>query len=771
MNLRVKRLALFISFSAACLGSAYPAIAADPAATNNQTSSERARPPKERIPPVITLNGDPTISIMQTTIFRDPGATAVDAVDGVVRVRATGEVNIYVPRTYTLTYTATDRSGNTATATRQVTVVADTIPPVITLKGDSQMSILQGIGFKDPGYTVTENSSNANAPVKVTIRGFVSRHVPGVYTLTYIAKDLSGNESEVKRIVTVLADTTPPEVTLNGENPLYVVLGSDFIDPGITATDNSGKPVKISKISTVNTKKEGTYVITYFARDHVGNFTRINRTVIVAKTLPTDTNAPVISLNGAASIELTVGDTYTDAGATATDDVDGTVTVTTTGSVDTTTAGTYTLTYTAQDAAGNQATPVIRTVIVKALPNVEPTANAGTDQEVNELTAVTLTGSGTDNDGTIASYAWTQTAGAPVTLSNANTAQASFEAPDVAANTTLTFKLTVTDDKGATAEDTINVTVKAVDSTKPVITLNGAASIELTVGDTYTDAGATATDDVDGTVTVTTTGSVDTTTAGTYTLTYTAQDAAGNQATPVNRVIVVQPVQQPQATGKLNDTGSILCSDEETNELACPIFTHPGQDAESGRDFTHNDDSDGLAGFSFTLLDSNGQVLADQTGSTPWSCVQDNVTDLIWEVKTEDGGLHDRNWNYSWYEPNKFNAGNPGTPNGQNYLGDSSCEQPSNCNTSDYVTRVNTVGWCGASDWRLPTAEELLSIASFKQLGIADPFPTAGTLYWSSDPSLSESGFAWEMNFNNGEIEESPSYSISTLIMLVRDKP
>ena len=109
--------------------------------------------------------------------------------------------------------------------------------------------------------------------------------------------------------------------------------------------------------------------------------------------------------------------------------------------------------------------------------NQPPTANAGAAQIVNEGSAVTLVGSGTDRDGTIASYAWTQTAGAPVTLTGANTATASFTALQVVADTILTFQLTITDNNGATASAWTNVTVKvladlvvtAISSTEPTI--------------------------------------------------------------------------------------------------------------------------------------------------------------------------------------------------------------------------------------------------------------------------------------------------------------
>lgn len=81
-----------------------------------------------------------------------------------------------------------------------------------------------------------------------------------------------------------------------------------------------------------------------------------------------DTTPPVITLLGDATTSIPDGTQYVDAGATANDDIDGDITpkITITGSVDTTTAGTYTLTYTISDAAGNAATPIVRTVIVEA---------------------------------------------------------------------------------------------------------------------------------------------------------------------------------------------------------------------------------------------------------------------------------------------------------------------------------------------------------------------------------------------------------------------
>ena len=108
----------------------------------------------------------------------------------------------------------------------------------------------------------------------------------------------------------------------------------------------------------------------------------------------------------------------------------------------------------------NQGATGFDTITVTVNPaNQSPTANAGPDQTVTAGALVSLPGSGNDTDGTIASYAWTQTVGPAVTLSGANTATAGFTAPSVSVATVLTFKLTVTDNQGATGFDTITVTV------------------------------------------------------------------------------------------------------------------------------------------------------------------------------------------------------------------------------------------------------------------------------------------------------------------------
>jgi hypothetical protein len=120
-----------------------------------------------------------------------------------------------------------------------------------------------------------------------------------------------------------------------------------------------------------------------------------------------------------------------------------------------TAAGTLTFQLTVTDNGGASHSDTI-TVTVNAIP----VASAGADQTVSAGAAVTLTGSATDADGTIASYAWAQTSGPTVTLTNANSATASFTAPNTAA--TLVFSLSAIDDRGANHVDSVTVTVTAI---------------------------------------------------------------------------------------------------------------------------------------------------------------------------------------------------------------------------------------------------------------------------------------------------------------------
>ena len=134
--------------------------------------------------------------------------------------------------------------------------------------------------------------------------------------------------------------------------------------------------------------------------------------------------------------------------------------------------------------------------------------------------------------------------------------------------------------------------------------------------------------------------------------------------------------------------------------------------------------------------------------ATNWGCTQDDKTGLIWEVKTTDGGLRDQSYTYTWYEPD--NTKNGGFEGFQNR---GSCKG-SDCDTYSYKNAVNEKSLCGASDWRMPTIEELSGIV---KSGVTNPsidttyFPnTSGLGFWSSLPDPDFRSGAAAVYFNGG---------------------
>ena len=155
--------------------------------------------------PVLTLLGSSSMTIEIHEIYSEPGWNVTDNFDTDVNVTVTGSVTNGNPGTYTLTYTATDDSGNTDVETRQVTVNPDTEPPEITLNGAAEMTIPLGEPFNDPGVTITDNFDTGLTPV---ITGSVAVNEPGEYLLKYDAYDNAGNKAliPVYRSVTVATE-------------------------------------------------------------------------------------------------------------------------------------------------------------------------------------------------------------------------------------------------------------------------------------------------------------------------------------------------------------------------------------------------------------------------------------------------------------------------------------------------------------------------------------------------------------------------------------
>jgi hypothetical protein len=214
-------------------------------------------------------------------------------------------------------------------------------------------------------------------------------------------------------------------------------------------------------------------------------------------------------------------------------------------------------------------------------------------------------------------------------------------------------------------------------------------------------------------------------------------------------------------TGAINDTGITWGGDYPSGYNATCIGEEiAAQDCSHGRDASHNNDTDGSGGFSFTKLDASGNVLA--ASALEWSCVQDNVTGLIWEVKTDDEGLHDKDDLYSWYSTDSLtNGGRNGFDDEESSVcnGYNPLDSSTYCNTQAYTARVNANGLCGQNSWRLPSLKELGGIADmgknyWPRIDAAF-FPNtahaAFVHHWTSTVSREQQAYAWVFDFRSGE--------------------
>ena len=188
------------------------------------------------------------------------------------------------------------------------------------------------------------------------------------------------------------------------------------------------------------------------------------------------------------------------------------------------------------------------------------------------------------------------------------------------------------------------------------------------------------------------------------------------------------------------DTGQTKCYNASGTEIACP---QPGQ-ALYGQDANYT-----INPPSYTKLAQEGLELPDSaTQADGWIMTQDNVTGLIWEVKTnKDGAKNYNNPNdadntYTWYDSNPAtNGGDAGTPG-------------NGTDTEDFINALNAANFGGFSDWRMPTREELRSIVNYGKYNPAiDTAYFPGTLassYWSSTTYALSTSYAWHVDFYHG---------------------
>ncbi|NQV29428.1 MAG: DUF5011 domain-containing protein [Candidatus Marinimicrobia bacterium] len=247
-------------------------------------------------PPLITLDGDNPMDIGLYDEYVEAGYSAVDACETAFEFVVVSTVDVNTPDTYEITYTVEDAAGNSDVATRMVNVI--NTPPV-TVAGEDQSfdCIVGNTSVTLDGSESTDSDGGTliyswalDGAVVSTEASFTTDLAAGDHTFTLTVSDGFDSSSD-DILVTIVADTEPPLITLAGENPMDLGLYLEYLEPGYSAVDACESVVTIDTTRTLNINAPGSYTITYTATDEGGNFSTEVRTVNVINTAPEVVNA------------------------------------------------------------------------------------------------------------------------------------------------------------------------------------------------------------------------------------------------------------------------------------------------------------------------------------------------------------------------------------------------------------------------------------------------------------------------------------------------
>ncbi|MGR5558436.1 Calx-beta domain-containing protein [Vibrio fortis] len=246
-----------------------------------------------------------------------------------------------------------------------------------------------------------------------------------------------------------------------------------------------------------------------------------------------------------------------------------------------------------------------------------------------------------------------------------------------------------------------------------------------------------------------------------------------------------------------NDTGYVTYYDGTAFDSTTPPASHPNQDADYGLDKTNGTEhSDGEYGFRYTKIDAHGNPM--DPSATSWRCVKDEHTGLYIEAKqapttlpnqsdidtwvenhkndpdaypypygAESSMWRSSSYTYTWYDADgTTNGGYAGAPNDALYSEgpiSSECAYPNdnsgtrNCNTSSYISSLNSYAICGITDWRLPSPVEARSFINFNvgtsPSGSVNFFPNLGDHLFTHSSSVKQDGSARCIDSQTGELE------------------
>ncbi|WP_346320654.1 PKD domain-containing protein [Chitinophaga sp. YIM B06452] len=447
--------------------------------------------------------------------------------------------------TYTFRLTVKDDKGLTAADDMTVTVnAAPSLPPVadagnnISIALPATQTTLSGSGTPASGSTIESYAwTQTGGPVTATIAapGSAGSSVSGLtqtgtYTFRLTVKDDKGLTATDEMTVTVTAAPSQPPIA-NAGNNITITLpatqatlsGSGTPASGSTiesyAWTQTGGPVTAAiaapgsaGTSVSGLTQAGTYTFRLTVKDDKG-LTDTDDMAVIVNAAPSQ--PPVANAGNNITITLpatqaTLSGSGTPASGSTIDSYAWTQTggpvtaaIAAPGSAGTsvsglTQAGTYTFRLTVKDDKGLTDTDDMA-VIVNAASSQPPVANAGNNVTITQpATQASLSGSGTPAAGsTITRYAWSQVNG-PVTANILDPAEASTGISQLTTAGTYTFRLTVTDDKGLTASDNVEITVQPAPNQAPEA--NAGSDREIILPATVVSLDGSASRDADGSI-------------------------------------------------------------------------------------------------------------------------------------------------------------------------------------------------------------------------------------------------------------------------------
>ncbi|CAN5430989.1 hypothetical protein BH11BAC3_BH11BAC3_06110 [soil metagenome] len=448
---------------------------------------------------------------------------------------ATTAIDNLVAGIYEFQLTVTDDDGAISSDTIMISVVkASNQVPVADAGTDQSITLpvnsitLAGSGTDFDGTIASYSWNKIAGPVTGTIASSnsavtsISNLSAGTYQYQLTVTDNDGASSS--DTVTVVVDPAPNQAPVaNAGTNKVIALPIDSTILSGSGTDADGTIINytwtqlsgpatctiaspVSAATSVYNLVQGLYELELSVTDNDGAISKDTVQITVNDALNI---APVAVAGTNQVITLPVNSTMLTGIAT---DSDGTIASyswaqisgpaagtiatsnTATTSVDNLVQGIYKFELTVTDDDGAIAKDIMQ-VTVNAAPNLPPVANAGADQVITlPINSAILTGSGTDADGTISSYKWTKISGFGGNISSSNAATATIS--NLVQGIYL-YRLTVKDDSGASASDTIQVTVIAALNQAPVA--NAGSDIIITLPTNFTTLNGSATD-ADGTI-------------------------------------------------------------------------------------------------------------------------------------------------------------------------------------------------------------------------------------------------------------------------------